>query len=167
MIKIIRQKRGRAKTKFEILLKPLLPRHQRILLNNPFIGEHSLDDRFISCLFKMEDSYIRVSHLHRPFVHPETREISEYSNIKKTFKILNWKCAFCNCEIKSKIDYFKPDNFACIKCYKYYVKDSKKISQSILDSMVAFTSYYKKLIIENQRKFIKYIKKNEKTRSVL
>lgn len=167
MIKIIRQKRGRAKTKYNILLKPLLPRYQKILIDNPFIGYHNMDDRFISCLFKIEDANIRVSHLLRPFINPDNQEVSSYSNIKKTFKILDWKCAFCKCEIKSKMDYFKPDNFTCPKCYKYYVKDSKTVSQSILDSMVSFTEYYKKLIIENQRKFIKYIKKNEKTRSVL
>lgn len=167
MIKLIRQKRGRAKTKYNILLKPLLPRYQKILINNLVISKNSTDDRFINCLFKIEDANIRVSHLQRPFVNPETREVSTYANIKKTFKILDWKCAFCKCDIKSKVDYFKPDNFTCIKCYKYYVKDVKNVSQCILDSMVSFTDHYKKLIIENQRKFIKYIKKNEKTNSVL
>jgi len=167
MINIIRQNKGRSRTRFGILLRNLLPRYQRVLLRNPIISKHSMDDRFISCLFRMEDAAIKVSHLHRPFVNPETQEISTYINVKKTFKLLDWKCAFCKTAIKSSIDNFKTDNFTCTKCYTYYVKDNKLVSQSVLDSMVSFTEHYKKLIRENQKNFLKYIRKNEKTSSVL
>jgi hypothetical protein len=166
MIKIIRQNRGRAKTRFGILLKNLAPRYQRILFNNPIISKNSMDDRFILCLFKMEDDRIKVSYLERPFINPETREISTYSEIKKTYRILDWECAYCKTPIKSKINYFKADNFTCSKCYTYYVKDLNSISQIILKSMVNFTDYYKRLLKENQQKFLKYIKKNEKKSSV-
>lgn len=167
MIKLIRQNRGKAKTRFNILLRVLPPRYQKILLKNPVISKNSTDDRFISCIFKIEDSNIKVSHLNRPFIHPESREVSSYANIKKTYKILDWKCAYCNKSIKSKIDYFKPDNFVCVKCYKYYVKDVNRVDQVVLDSMVSFTDYCKTLLRENQKKFIKYIKKNEKTNTLL
>lgn len=167
MINIKRQNRGRAKTRFGILLKGLSPRYQKVLIQNPIISKNSDDDRFINCLFKMEDASIKVSHLQRPFINPETREVSTYSKVKKTYKILDWKCAYCKTEIKSAIDNFKVDNFTCTPCYTYYVKDTKIVSQSVLDSMISFTEHYKKLIRENQRKFIKYIKKNEKTSSVL
>lgn len=126
-----------------------------------------MDDRFISCLFRMEDAAVNVSHLQRPFINPETREVSTYINVKRTYKILDWKCAYCKTDIKSSIDNFKTDNFTCNKCYTYYVKDTKVVSQSVLDSMVSFTEHYKNLIRENQKNFLKYIRKNEKTNSVL
>lgn len=167
MINITRQKRGKARTRFGILLRNLSPRYQRVLLKNPVISKNSLDDRFIMCLFRIEDASIKVSHLYRPFINPESREISTYSLIKKSYKIFDWKCAYCQKPIKSNIDNFKPENFTCKKCYTYYVKDTKKVSQCILDSMVDFTDHCKNLIRENQRKFLKYIKRNEKTNSLL
>ena len=166
MINIKRQNRGREKTRFGIVLKGLSPRYQRVLLKNPIISKNSSDDRFIMCLFRLEDAAINVSHLQRPFVNPETREVSTYSSIKRTFKLLDWNCAYCKNSIKSKVDNFKIDNFVCSKCYTYYVKDANNVSQSVLDSMMAFTEYHKKLIKETQRKFIKYIHKNEKTNAV-
>jgi hypothetical protein len=167
MVNIKRQNRGKARTRFGILLKNLAPRYQRVLLKNPVISKNSLDDRFIQCLFRIEDSKIKVSHLYRPFVNPETREVSTYSKVKDTYKILDWTCCFCKTEIKSRTDNFKPDNFTCKKCYTYYVKDVNRVSPSILESMVNFTDHYKKLLKENQRKFLKYIRKNEKTDSLL
>lgn len=167
MINIKRQNRGKARTRFGILLKNLEPRYQRILLKNPIISKNSTDDRFLLCLFRIEDAAIKVSHLQRPFVNPETREVSTFSSVKKSFKILDWKCAYCKTDIKSSVDNFKPDNFTCKKCYTYYVKDVNKVGQSVLDSMVEFTEHYKNLLRENQRKFLKYIRKNEKTNSLL
>jgi hypothetical protein len=167
MIEIKRQKRGRTKTRFEIVLSLLKPRYKRILLKNSVIKKNSEDDRFLRCLFRIEDSRVMVSYKTRPFVNLETREISTYASVKDSYKILDWKCAFCKTNIKSRIDKFEADNFCCEKCYTYYIKDSKKISQLVIDSMVSFTDHYKKKMIETQKQFIKYIKKNEKRHSLL
>jgi len=169
MSKIIikRQKRGRASTRFGILLKTLAPRYQRVLIENPIIRKNSTDDRFIRCLFLIEDSRIRVSHLQRPHVHPVTREISTFSSIKQSYNFLDWNCAYCKTHIKSNVNKFRVDNFVCRKCYKYYVKDVNLISESVMDSMIKFTDHYKKIIREDQQKFLKYIKRNEKKNSLL
>ncbi len=164
MSKIIikRQKPGRASTRFGILLKPLAPRYQRILIENPIIKKNSTDDRFIRCLFLIEDSRIRVSYLTRPHVHPVTREVSTFSSIKTSYKFLDWNCAYCRVSIKSNVNIFKSENFTCSKCYRYYVKDSSIISESVMDSMIKFTDQYKKIIREDQKRFLKYIQRNEK-----
>lgn len=159
---IKRQRRGRAATRFEILLKPLAPRYQRVLLDNPIIKKNSLDDRFIRCLFLMEDARIRVSHLTRPHVHPVTREISTFSSIKTSYKFLDWNCVYCRVPIKSNVNTFKSENFTCKPCYKYYVKNSSIINESIMNSMIKFADHYKKIIREDQKKFLKYIQRNEK-----
>lgn len=162
MINIVRQNRGRAKTRFNILLKGLLPRYQKVLLKNPIISRYSTDDRFIKCLFKIEDARIKVSHLTRPFINSETREVSDYSTVKKSFKELDWECAYCEVEIKSKVDNFKTQNFVCPKCHKHYVKDGKLVNQLVLDSMVKFVNHYKSMMRENQKMFLKYINKNKR-----
>jgi hypothetical protein len=167
MIKIVRQKRGRTKTRFGIVLKNLSPRYQRVLLKNDVIRKNSEDDRFLNCLFRLEDAKINISYNMRPFINLETQEVSTYSSVKDSYKILDWKCAFCKADIKTRVDKFDSKNFCCNKCYTYYIKDNDRVSQLIIDSMLKFGDYYKKLMRETQQKFIKYIKKNEKRNSLL
>ena len=161
MIKLIRQKRGRARTRFGILLKVLKPRHQKVLIDNPILAKHSADDRFITCILRMEDNRISVSHLTRPYINPMTREISQFQQVKRSYKFIDWNCAYCKTEIKTEIHNYKSENFTCKKCYNYYVKNSKRINQAVIDSSVKFTEHYKKILKEDQKKFIKYIRKND------
>jgi hypothetical protein len=167
MINIVRQNRGRSKTRFGILLSKLKPRHQRILMKNEVIRKNSNDDRFLNCLFQIEDAKINISYNNRPFVNLGTREVSTYASVKDSYKILDWECGFCKTKIKSRVDNFDSSNFTCAKCYKYYIKNSSTISQIVIDSMVEFGNYYKGLLLETQKKFIKYIKRNEKRNSLL
>ena len=167
MINIVRQNRGRAKTRFGILLSKLKPRHQRILMKNEVIRKNSNDDRFLNCLFQIEDAKINISYNNRPFVNLGSREVSTYASVKDSYKILDWECGFCKTKIKSRVDNFDSSNFTCAKCYKYYIKNSSTISQIVIDSMVEFGNYYKGLLLETQKKFIKYIKRNEKRNSLL
>ena len=164
---IKRQNKGRTKTRFGIVLSLLKPRYQRILMKNNVIKKNSDDDRFISCLFRIEDSRIKVSYNRRPFINLETREVSTYTTVKDSYKILDWSCAFCKTSIKSRIDKFESDNFCCNKCYAYYIKDNNRVSQLVIDSMVKFTDHYKQILLKTQKQFIKYIKKNEKRNSLL
>ena len=161
-MEIRRQNLGKTATKYGIVLKLLKPRFQRVLKENPVIKKYSEDDRFIRAIFKIEQEKIKISHLQRPFVHPVSKEIHPYSFIKDSYRIFNWECAYCKTPIESRIDRFSPDNFTCKKCYVYYIKDSKKINQRIIESSLSFTEKCKREMIDNQKSFLKYLKKNEK-----
>lgn len=161
MIDIRRQKQGRARTKFGILLSPLKPRHQRILIENPILKKHAYDDRFIRCILMIEDSRINVSHLMRPYVNHNDKTITLFHEVKKSFRFLDWKCSYCNRSIKTEINNYEPENFTCEQCYNYYVKNSKFINQRLIDASLKFTDHQKKIHRANQAKFIKYIKKND------
>ena len=167
MVNIVRQNRGKAKTRFGILLSKLPQRYRRILIKNSVIKKYSTDDRFLNCIFQMEDAKIKVTYKSRPFVNLETREVSPYSSVKDSYKILDWKCCFCKTPIKTRVDNFDSSNFTCVKCYTYYIKRSNTVSQMVIDSMLEFGEYYKNLLRETQKKFIKYIKRNEKRSSLL
>jgi len=161
-MEIRRQKAGKNPTKHGIILKGLAPRYQRVLKENPVIKKYSDDDRFIKAIFRMEDGRIRVSHLQRPFVQPESKEVTTYNAVKDSYRIFDWHCAYCKTPIKSRVDNFKPSNFTCPKCFKYYLKDSEIIDQRVIESSLAFTESCKRKMIDNQKSFIKYIRKNEK-----
>ena len=166
-IEIKRQKPGKNPTKHGILLKGLAPRYQRILKENPIIKKYSEDDRFIQAIFKMEDGRINISHLSRPSIQPESKEVQQFNAVKDSYRIFNWHCAYCRTEIKSRIDTYTPSNFTCEKCFKYYLKGSEIIDQRVIESSLAFTEKCKRMMIDNQKSFLKYIRKNEKSSSIL
>lgn len=159
---IKRQKQGRTPTKWGIVTKGMSPKYRRVLSENPIIRLYSDDDRFLRVIFRLEDKLITKSHQQRPFIDVETKEVKSYDEVKTTYSFFDWHCAYCRASIKSRIDQITPQNFTCEKCFNYYVKDAKKISQLIIDSSFAFTENYKKKMIDNQKSFIKYIKKNDK-----
>jgi len=162
MISIKRQNKGRTPTKWGISLKGMAPRYQKILKENKIFRLYSDDTRFILSIFKIEDQNIKVSYNKRPFINPETKEVSPYSNVVNDYKIINWECAYCKTPIKSKIDNYKADNFTCKKCFDYYIKDTKIYNSRIVEASLEFTTYCRRLMLDNQKKFVKYIKRNEK-----
>ena len=93
MIDIKRQNRGKSPTKWGILLKGLPPRYKKILSNNLIFKRYSDDDRFILSIFKMEDANIKVSYLKRPFINPESKEVSVISLREPC--IASCTCAVC------------------------------------------------------------------------
>jgi hypothetical protein len=167
MIEIKRQNVGKNPTKYGIVLKLLSPRYRKILKSNPVIKKYSTDDRFIRAIFRIEDLHTNISYLKRASVHPETKEISTFSNIKTSYKYFNWNCAYCNSDISSKLGDMKPSNYTCKKCFDYYIKDNRKYDKRIIESSLLFTEKCKQLMIDNQNQFLKYIKRNEKPSKLL
>lgn len=164
---IKRQNRGKTPTKYGIVTKGLAPRYKKVLDENPVIKKYSTDDTFITAIFMMEDDKIRISHLNKPYLHPETNQISTYKEVKETYAYFDWHCAYCKTPIKSRIDNYKASNFTCPRCFKYYLKSSEIIDQRVVESSLAFTQECKRKMLENQKTIIKHIKQNEKSSKIL
>jgi len=164
---IKRQNRGKTPTRYGIVTKGLAPRYKRVLDNNPVIKKYANDDLFLTVIFEMEDAVIKQSHLKKPYLHPETNQISTYKEVKETYAFHDWHCAYCKTPIKSRIDNYKASNFTCDRCFRYYLKSSEIIDQRVVESSVAFTQQCKKKMLENQKTIIKHIKQNEKSSKIL
>jgi hypothetical protein len=162
-MEIIRQNLGKRPTKFGIVLDRLKPRYQKILKKNPIIRNNSTDDRFLNCIFKIEDRLIQVSYLKRVFIEPKSGEISSFKIIRESYHQFDWNCTFCNKPIKSRIDNYEPGNFTCTKCENTYIKGTRKIPRRIIEESLRFTEHVKTLMKNDQKKIIKYIKKNDES----
>lgn len=162
-MEIIRQNLGKRPTKYGIVLDRLKPRYQKILKKNPIIRQYSTDDRFLNCIFKIEDRLIQVSYLKRVFIEPQKKEISSFQQIKEEYRNFDWNCTFCNSPIKSRIDDYSPGNFTCTKCENTYIKGTSKIPRRIIEASIRFTDHVKSLMKEDQKKILKYIRKNDES----
>jgi hypothetical protein len=157
-MKIRRSNRGKNPTRHGIVLKGLKPTYKEVLKKYEFIKDHCGDDNFINLLFSLIDRENIHKNKSKYFIDPTDGEVKDRRLLQEEIKIVPWKCSYCECKIKSKMDDFSTKNFTCKKCYKAYVKDEKKISQLVLENSVEFTEFCKKLINRDRKTFLKYIK---------
>lgn len=158
---IKRQNRGKRRTRFGIVLDLLLPRHQALLTDNELLKEHSGDDDYLSIIFKMEDKLKDNQNQKKLYVDPHTNEIVDVIQMNRNLKLVKWNCAYCRVEIESSLTNFEPENFTCSKCFEKYLKDNKWIPDVILQDSLAFTKHCKKLLREDQKNFINYLKRSK------
>ena len=161
MIKFTKKGRGFSNTLYGIWFGNHPPRYKKIFKKNPILKDLRDQERTLSCILLMEESLIKVSHYNKPYVNLETREICSFKDVKKSYNFLDWECAFCKTPIKVEINNYKRKNFSCDKCFKYYLEGRDYVSQIIVDSTLKFTEHYKTLLRGEQKKFLKYIKKND------
>lgn len=165
-IKIIRHyKLGRLKVCHNIVLKHLPPRYRRILKENRYIKKHKSDDNFLLCLFALEDEKVLKTWGNRWCIDRKTGRIMHFKEMVEDRNYIDWNCAYCNKDIKSKIGDHTPKNFTCEDCFEYYGKrDFQMVSQKIIDESVRFTEYIKRRLLEDQKKYQAYIRKTIKNK---
>ena len=156
-MKIIRSKPGKNPTRHGIVLRGLKPTYREVLKKYEFIKDLCKDDPFVNLLFSLIDRENLYKNKSKYFIDPTDREVKDRKVLQEEIKIVHWKCSYCECDIKSKMDNFSTKNFTCKNCYKAYVKDEKKISQLVLENSVEFTEHCKKLINKDRKTFLKYI----------
>jgi hypothetical protein len=156
-MKITRSKPGKNPTKHGIVLKGLKPAYKEVLKKYEFIKDHCGDDNFVNLLFSLTDRENTYKNKSKYFIDPTDGEVKDRKKLKDEIKIVPWKCAYCEKDIKSRMEDFSTKNFTCKKCYETYVKDEKKISQLVLENSVEFTEHCKRLINTDRKTFLKYI----------
>ena len=159
---IKRQNRGKRKTRHGIVLDLLEPKHRELLLEHNQIKEHSNDDQYLKILFKIRDLELNNQHFERLRVDPRTEEIVDLQELKESFRIVDWNCAYCLADIESSMNNFKPKNFVCDDCNERYIDGVRWVPNTIYENALKFTKHCKKIMREDQKKFMKFIKKNSK-----
>lgn len=159
---IKRQNRGKRKTRFNIILDLLSHRHRELLLENNQIKEYSDDDQYLKILFKVRDYEVNNNHFDRERIDPRTGEILSLVELNESLKVVNWNCCYCNVDIESTMNNFKPKNFVCDDCHDKYIKDVRWVSNIVYENALKFTKHCKNLLRKDQEKFIKYVKRNSK-----
>jgi hypothetical protein len=159
-VTIVKKKIKGSKSKHGISLVGIPTSYKMILDYNKVIAKYLEDDLFLKCIFKIERENLKYQKINRIYFNPETKEVSSKEYIKRTYKEYPWHCAYCNKPIISKINQITARNFTCDKCFETYIKDSKEINSKIVDSSYRFTAEIKEKILRQNKKIIKYIKRN-------
>ena len=158
---IIHKKKIRGpQSKQGISTKGLPISYVTILDYNKVVRKYHEDDRFIESIFYIEKEHINNQKITRIYFNPHTKEISSKEYIKKQYNDYPWTCAYCKEPIMSKLHDITAKNFTCDRCYEIYIKDSNEINSRIVESSYRFTQEVKDKIKKQNKKLIKYIKRN-------
>lgn len=133
---------------------------RRLLLEYPIISERAQSDQFLHIIFEM-CRYHRSDKDSKYYYDWSRGEFSHLEELKDSYKTIEWKCALSDMPIESKIDDFSAKNFVHPK---YHDTLGGAVDNRILKSSIAFRKHVKKILLKEQKDFMKLAKKNSNSK---
>lgn len=153
---------GWYRRKHGILLENLPQLKQKLILDSGHMKWLNADVHAVEVIFKIEDQNDHERLLHKIYWNPYIEDFTELKEVEKSADLIDWHCAICNTDIKSRWDYTKVENLVCVKCSEAHNSKNKVVDHRIIESSVKFTKHCKKLLKTEQREFMSYTKKSLK-----
>jgi hypothetical protein len=132
---------------------------RRLLLENPLMKESAQSDQFLHIIFEV-CKYKNISHKDKFFYDCSTGEMMKREELQESYETIDWTCALSGEPIRSNINNFSVENFVHSDYHDTLGGDS--IDGRILKSSIAFQEHIKKLLLNQQKEFIKLARKNSK-----
>ena len=162
MYKVRKINFGWYKRRHGILLENLPPLKQKLLLENNHMKWLDSDVDAFEIIFKVEDMNEHEKNPNRILWNPFRETFTNVKELEKDSDIIDWNCAVCKVEIKSRMDSKKIENFVCKKCSEAHNSRNKRVDQRIIDSSVRFLKHCKSLLKGEQREFMTYVRRSSK-----
>ena len=162
MYKVRKINFGWYKRRHGILLENLPPLKQKLLLENNHMKWLDSDTQAFEVIFKVEDMNEHEKNPNRILWNPFRETFTNVKELEKDSDIIDWNCAVCKVEIKSRMDSKKIENFVCKKCSEAHNSRNKRVDQRIIDSSVRFLKHFKSLLKGEQREFMTYVRRSSK-----
>ena len=145
------------KNRFGVRFDSISKQQRRLLLEHPIMKDRAHDDQFLQIIFELcrpKNSSIN----HKFYYDRSTESFVQIDELKDNYDTLDWKCAFSGRDIKSKIDDFSQTNFV----HSEYHEDLNKemVDARIVKSSIEFRKVAKKVLLKQQKDFIKMARKN-------
>ena len=162
MYKVRKINFGWYKRRHGILLENLPPLKQKLLLENNHMKWLDSDTQAFEVIFKVEDMNEHEKNPNRILWNPFRETFTNIKELEKDSDIVDWNCAVCKVEIKSRMDSKKVENFVCKKCSEAHNSRNKRVDKRIIDSSVRFLKHCKSLLKGEQREFMTYVRRSSK-----
>ena len=162
MYKIRKINFGWYKRRHGILLENLPPSKQQLILDNDYFRYLNEDVQALEVIFKVEDLNEHEKGLKKLFWNAFKSTFTTLKEIGQDMGYIDWNCAICNTDIKSKMAYKKVENLVCKKCQEVHNSKNSTIDQRIIDSSIKFLKKCKRVFKGEQREFLTYIKRSTK-----
>ena len=131
---------------------------RRLLLEHPIIKDRAQDDQFLQIVFEL-CRHRHVDRFDKLYYDWSTSTFVKMDELKESYDTIDWKCALSGREIRSNINNFSAENFVHPE---YHDTLSGNVDSRIWESSVLFQKHIKKLLLNQQKEFLKIVRKNSK-----
>lgn len=145
------------RNRYGVCYEGLSRQQRRLLLENPLLKERAQDDQFLQILFEVSKFSNQTSR-RRYYYNCIDDEFMQIEKLQESYDTIDWTCALSGEPIRSNINNFSPLNFVHPDYHDTLSEDS--IDARILESSLAFQSHVKKLLLNQQKEFLKLARKN-------
>lgn len=143
-----------------ILLENLPYTKRKMLIENRYFKWFPPDTQFYEIIFKIEDNINIVKSRYKTYWNPYIEDFTTMKQLIKDSDLVDWNCAICNDDIKSRMGEKRVENYVCSDCSVSHNSKNELVDKRIITASVEFTKHCKKYLIKKQRSFLKYIKKS-------
>jgi len=133
---------------------------RRLLLENPIIRNRAICDSFMYAIFAYMIPQNIGGSKSKLYWDKTTESFVTMEKLHENYNTIEWTCALSNKPIMSSIDNFDLENF--VHTDYHDALDAPMVDSRILKSSVDFRKHIKKLLLNQQKEFIKYARKNSK-----
>lgn len=158
--KIVFRNWGKAPRKHSVMLKYLTSEHRAFLEKYEHLKFLEKDKQVFGVIFRICWAELFNKGERALLFNPYENTFSNYRELVKSSERVPWNCAICKDPIQSTLKQFEPSNFLCAECQKAHPDDAKIIDSRIKQSSIEFTRYYKNVLKEEQKRYLKFVKRN-------
>ena len=142
-----------------------LPRSIRqFLIENRSLNEWANDVQFLEQIIRIESNNLKLKNStkrNKLYFDCTTETPVPMDDLVESYDTVEWTCAISKRPIQSKFNNFSLENF--IHPEYLDVLEAPMVDSRILKSSVEFRKYCKNLLLEEQKEFMRIIKKGKNT----
>jgi hypothetical protein len=146
------------RNRYGIRYDSISKQQRRLLLEHPIIKDRAQDDQFLQIVFEL-CRHRHVDRFDKLYYDWSTEEFVKLDVLKESYDTIDWKCALSDRDIRSNINNFNAENFVHPE---YWDTLSGGVDSRIWESSVRFQKHVKKLLLNQQKEFLKLVRKNSK-----
>lgn len=148
------------KNRYGVRYDSISKQQRRLLLEHPLIKERAQSDQFLQIVFEL-CRYRKEDSVNKFYYDWSTDEFVKMEDLKTSYDTIDWVCAISGEPIRSNIFDFSLKNFVHEDYWD--VLNEKMVDNRIVKSSIEFQKHVKKLLLNQQKEFLKLARKNSKS----
>lgn len=148
------------RNRFGVRYDSISKQQRRLLLEHPILKDRAQSDQFLHIIFEV-CRHRHVDRFDKFYYDLSTDSFVNMSELKENYNTIDWVCAISGRDIRSNINDFSPSNFI----HEEYldILNPNFVDARIVKSSVLFQKHVKKLLLNQQKEFLKLARKNSKS----
>lgn len=148
------------RNKYGVRYDSISKQQRRLLLEHPIIKDRAQDDQFLQIIFEL-CRHRHVDRFDKFYYDWSSDEFVRMETLKENYDKIDWICAISGEPIKSSINDFSAKNFVHEEYWD--ILGGGVVDSRIVKSSVRFQKHVKKLLLNQQKEFLKLARKNSES----